>query len=87
MELNKNPPDGVSIGLGDDDNIFEWEVLMIGPADTFYEEGFFKAKLVFPQAALGSPASTAGIRLVTVLLQATMTVPAVTVIYLGPLLH
>ena len=48
VELSKNPPDGVSIGLGDDDNIFQWEILMIGPSDTFYEEGFFKAKLVFP---------------------------------------
>jgi len=48
VELSKNPPDGVSIGLGDDDNIFQWEILMIGPSDTFYEEGFFKAKLAFP---------------------------------------
>ena len=55
MELSKNPPDGVSIGLGEDDNIFEWEVLMIGPADTFYEEGFFKAKLVFPQDFPNNP--------------------------------
>jgi ubiquitin-conjugating enzyme E2 G1 len=47
-ELNKNPPDGVSVGLGDDENIFHWEVLIIGPSDTMYEGGFFKAKLEFP---------------------------------------
>ena len=55
MELSKNPPDGVSIGLGDDDNIFEWEVLMIGPSDTYYEEGFFKAKLKFPSDFPNNP--------------------------------
>jgi hypothetical protein len=35
-ELNKNPPEGVSVGLVDD-NLFEWEILLVGPADTLYE--------------------------------------------------
>lgn len=35
-ELNKNPPEGVSVGLVDD-NLFEWELLLVGPADTLYE--------------------------------------------------
>jgi ubiquitin-conjugating enzyme E2 G1 len=35
-ELNKNPPEGVSVGLMDD-NLFEWEILLVGPADTLYE--------------------------------------------------
>ena len=46
-ELNKNPPEGVSVGLVDD-SIFEWELLLVGPADTLYEGGFFKARLKFP---------------------------------------
>jgi len=46
--LSRNPPDGVSVGLGEDENIFEWEMMIVGPPDTFYEEGFFKAKLQFP---------------------------------------
>lgn len=33
-ELNKNPPEGVSVGLADDDNMFMWELLLVGPADT-----------------------------------------------------
>lgn len=33
-ELNKNPPEGVSVGLSDDDNMFMWELLIVGPADT-----------------------------------------------------
>ncbi len=34
-ELQKKPVEGFSAGLIDDDNIFEWEVMIIGPPDTF----------------------------------------------------
>jgi len=47
-EFNKNPIDLVSVGLKDDSNIFEWELLIMGPDSTPYEGGFFKASLVFP---------------------------------------
>ena len=47
-ELARNPPDGVSVGLGEEENIFCWELMIIGPPDTLYEGGFFAAKLVFP---------------------------------------
>jgi len=40
-ELNRNPPEGVSVGLVDDDNIFQWELLIVGPPETLYEGGFF----------------------------------------------
>ncbi|XP_029511153.1 ubiquitin-conjugating enzyme E2 G1-like isoform X2 [Oncorhynchus nerka] len=33
-ELNKNPVEGFSAGLIDDDNIHQWEVVVIGPQDT-----------------------------------------------------
>jgi ubiquitin-conjugating enzyme E2 G1 len=48
IELNKNPIDLVSVGLADDANLFDWEILIMGPDGTLYEGGFFKAKLVFP---------------------------------------
>ncbi|KAG2771608.1 hypothetical protein PC129_g2771 [Phytophthora cactorum] len=48
LEMSRNPPEGVSVGLGDDDNIFNWEILLVGPPDTLYEGGFFKAVLEFP---------------------------------------
>ncbi|KZS95368.1 ubiquitin conjugating enzyme [Sistotremastrum niveocremeum HHB9708] len=48
MELQKRPVEGISAGLVDDDNILEWEVMLIGPPDTLYEGGFFKARLSFP---------------------------------------
>ena len=47
-ELARNPPDGVSVGLGEDENIFCWDLMIIGPPDTLYEGGFFNAKLEFP---------------------------------------
>ncbi|KAK0213496.1 ubiquitin-conjugating enzyme [Armillaria fumosa] len=47
-ELTKHPVEGFSAGLVDDDNMFEWEIMVIGPADTIYEGGFFKARLTFP---------------------------------------
>ncbi|XP_065197437.1 ubiquitin-conjugating enzyme E2 G1-like [Sycon ciliatum] len=49
QELNKNPVDGFSAGLLDDDDIYKWEVMIIGPPDTLYEGGFFKAHLSFPK--------------------------------------
>jgi len=47
-ELTKRPVEGFSAGLVDDDNLYEWEIVIIGPADTMYEGGFFKARLSFP---------------------------------------
>jgi hypothetical protein len=34
-ELQKNPVDGFSAGLVDDNDIYKWEVMIIGPPDTF----------------------------------------------------
>lgn len=36
-----------SVGLIDD-NIYTWEVLIFGPRDTPYENGIFRAKMIFP---------------------------------------
>ena len=55
MELTRNPPEGVSVGLGDDDNIFCWELMIVGPPDTLYEGGFFAAKLEFPKDFPNAP--------------------------------
>ena len=46
--MSRNAPDGVSVGLGDEENIFKWEIMLVGPPDTLYEGGLFKAKLDFP---------------------------------------
>ncbi|KAF9491110.1 Ubiquitin-conjugating enzyme E2 15, variant 2 [Pleurotus ostreatus] len=48
QELTKRPVEGFSAGLVDDNDLYEWEVIIIGPQDTLYEGGFFKARLSFP---------------------------------------
>uniref|UniRef100_A0A3P8WSE1 Ubiquitin-conjugating enzyme E2G 1b (UBC7 homolog, yeast) n=1 Tax=Cynoglossus semilaevis TaxID=244447 RepID=A0A3P8WSE1_CYNSE len=48
-ELNKNPVEGFSAGLINDDDIYQWEVVVMGPRDTLYEGGVFKATLFFPR--------------------------------------
>lgn len=40
--------DGFSVGLADDDNLYDWDVIINGPEDTLYEGGIFQAKLTFP---------------------------------------
>ncbi|CAK9784730.1 ubiquitin-conjugating enzyme [Cutaneotrichosporon oleaginosum] len=47
-DLQKNPVDGFSAGLVDDDNILEWSIVIMGPSDTLYEGAILKARLIFP---------------------------------------
>ncbi|XP_071479943.1 ubiquitin-conjugating enzyme E2 G1-like [Diadema setosum] len=49
QDLRKQPVSGFSAGLIDDDDIYKWELLVMGPPDTFYEGGYFKAHLIFPK--------------------------------------
>jgi len=46
-ELQKNS-DGFSVGLVDDSNLYEWQVIVEGPPQTLYEGGYFQATLSFP---------------------------------------
>ena len=49
-ELNKSSAvDGFSAGLADDSDPFRWTVTIVGPYDTPYEGGLFRAELVFPR--------------------------------------
>mmetsp|Transcript_477 Transcript_477/g.1940 ORF Transcript_477/g.1940 Transcript_477/m.1940 type:complete len:166 (+) Transcript_477:171-668(+) len=56
-ELSRNPIEGFSAGLIDDSNVFEWEIMIMGPPDTMYEGGFFRAKMVFPKDYPNNPPS------------------------------
>jgi len=47
-QLTLNPPEGIIAGPIDEENFFEWEALITGPAGTPFEGGVFPAKLVFP---------------------------------------
>uniref|UniRef100_A0A915Q5J0 E2 ubiquitin-conjugating enzyme n=1 Tax=Setaria digitata TaxID=48799 RepID=A0A915Q5J0_9BILA len=47
--LKRSPVEGFSAGLrGDVEDIYKWEVVVLGPADTPYEGGVFRAILDFP---------------------------------------
>ncbi|KAI8074056.1 ubiquitin-conjugating enzyme/RWD-like protein [Gongronella butleri] len=48
LEVSKRPVEGFSAGLASDDNLFEWDLMVIGAPETLYEGGFFKAKMTFP---------------------------------------
>jgi ubiquitin-conjugating enzyme E2 G1 len=48
-ELQKNPVEGFSAGLVNEDDVFLWDILIYGPPDTLYEGGIFKATLKFPK--------------------------------------
>ncbi|CAG2109532.1 unnamed protein product [Medioppia subpectinata] len=48
-DLKKTPVDGFSAGLVDENNLYKWEVMIVGPPDTLYEGGMFRAELDFPQ--------------------------------------
>lgn len=48
-DLERNPVDGFSAGLIDDEDMYKWSVLIMGPPDTYYAGGLFKCHLVFPK--------------------------------------
>mmetsp|Transcript_6160 Transcript_6160/g.16565 ORF Transcript_6160/g.16565 Transcript_6160/m.16565 type:complete len:166 (-) Transcript_6160:178-675(-) len=56
-ELSRNPIEGFSAGLIDDVNVFEWEIMIMGPPDTMYEGGFFRAHMGFPKDYPNNPPS------------------------------
>jgi len=49
-DINSNPISniGVSVGLPNEDNIFEWQCTLIGPKDTSYAGGLFILSVKFP---------------------------------------
>ena len=39
---------GITVGLFDEDNLFEWRVTILGPKDTCYKGGLFRLRIKFP---------------------------------------
>jgi ubiquitin-conjugating enzyme E2 G1 len=47
-EILKSGTEGFSAGLAEEGNLQKWQIVIMGPPDTVYEGGFFKALLDFP---------------------------------------
>ena len=49
-ELNRSPLAnfGITVGLFNDDNLFEWKCTILGPKNTPYNGGLFYLKIIFP---------------------------------------
>ena len=50
LELNRNPMAaiGFSVGLPDENNVFEWRCTLMGPQDSPYKNGLFYLRVLFP---------------------------------------
>jgi len=48
IEIKKNPPNNISAGPKND-NLFEWEAILLGPKETPYENGVFILDIFIPQ--------------------------------------
>lgn len=55
QNLNKNPVEGFSVGLENENDLFNWRIMIVGPNDTLYEGGFFQARMRFPNDYPDSP--------------------------------
>ncbi|AAS50829.1 ABR059Wp [Eremothecium gossypii ATCC 10895] len=49
QQLLRDSPDGIVAGPVSEDNLFLWDCLIEGPADSPYEGGVFNARLQFPR--------------------------------------
>ena len=60
-DLNNNPATniGASVGLVDEDNIFEWKCTLTGPKGTSYANGIFFLKIKFPDDYPDNPPEVA----------------------------
>jgi len=54
-EINEKGDVPFTVGLIDENDMFKWEVLIVGPENTIYEGGVFSAILEFPQDYPNSP--------------------------------
>ena len=63
-DINRNPMAniGFSVGLKNENNIFEWRCTLMGPQDTNYKNGLFFLKVLFPD---NYPQSKPEVRFIT----------------------
>lgn len=49
LDIIKNPPNGITAGLKNKNNMYEWIATLIGPDATPYAGGLFTLKIIFPK--------------------------------------
>ena len=54
-EINERADVPFTVGLLDDSDLMHWEVLLVGPENTIYEGGIFRAVIDFPADYPNSP--------------------------------
>ncbi|KAI9883212.1 MAG: hypothetical protein M1823_005023 [Watsoniomyces obsoletus] len=47
-EVTQHPPEGMTIQLVDESDIYKWQILIEGPKGSMYEDGHFKLLLALP---------------------------------------
>lgn len=48
-DIYVNPPDNISAGPINDDDIFHWEAVITGPEETDYKDGVFLLDIIIPR--------------------------------------
>lgn len=48
-------PPGISVSLSDENNLYEWEAIMVGPEDSPFAGGTFRLRISFPKDYPTSP--------------------------------
>lgn len=56
QRIVKSPSENYSVGLLED-NLYVWEVVIIGPRDTVYENAILRGMLIFPETYPDEPPS------------------------------
>ncbi|KAK2955870.1 putative Ubiquitin-conjugating enzyme E2-17 kDa [Blattamonas nauphoetae] len=56
-QIKESPPEGISAAPISDENLFEWDAVLVGPSESIWEGGMFPMKLSFSEQYPDKPPS------------------------------